>query len=67
LPSTAGGVPVEGGVEAAFKRDLEAIADPVARETEAKRIQVGIESLHDRFRTAEHFGIQEIIDPRETR
>lgn len=49
----AGGVPVEGGVEAAFKRDLENIKDPIEREKEAKRIQVGIEGLHDRFRTAE--------------
>ena len=63
----AGGVPVEGGVEAAFKRDLEAIKDPAAREAEAKRIQLGIESLHDRFRTAEHYAIQELIDPRESR
>ncbi len=59
-----GSLPIEGGVEAAYKRELEAAADPDAlrRELEEK-----LASVRSPFRTAEIFGIEEIIDPRDTR
>ncbi len=59
-----GSLPIEGGVEAAYKRDLEAAADPDAlrRELEAK-----LGAMRSPFRTAESFGVEEIIDPRDTR
>jgi acetyl-CoA carboxylase carboxyltransferase component len=59
-----GSLPIEGGVEAAYKRDLEASADPdrLRRELESKLAQV-----MSPFRTAEAFGVEEIIDPRDTR
>jgi len=59
-----GSLPIEGGVEAAYKRDLEAAADPDAlrRELEAK-----LGAMRSPFRTAEIFGVEEIIDPRDTR
>jgi len=49
---------------AAYKRDIEAAPDPDAkrRELEAK-----LDGLRSPFRTAEGFGIEEIIDPRDTR
>ena len=60
----AGGLPIEGGVMAAFRRDIEAAADP-----EQKRKE--IEERLDQFRTpwlmAEHYGIEDVIDPRDTR
>ena len=59
-----GSLPIEGGVEAAYKRDLEAAADPDAlrRELEEK-----LQAMRSPFRTAEIFGVEEIIDPRDTR
>lgn len=59
-----GSLPLEGGVEAAYKRDLEAAADPEALKAE---ITARLDAVRSPFRTAEHFGIEEIIDPRDTR
>lgn len=57
-------LPIEGAVEAAYKRDLEAAADPDAlrRELEEK-----LSATRSPLRTAEIFGVEEIIDPRDTR
>ncbi len=59
-----GNIPVEGGVYAAHRAELEKAEDPEAY----------LATLHDTyraiaspFRTAEAFGIEDIIDPRETR
>ena len=59
-----GSLPIEGGVMAAYKRDIESAPDPDARRRE---IEARLDSLRSPFRTAEAFGIEEIIDPRETR
>ena len=59
-----GSLPLEGGVRAAYKREIEAAPDPAARE---KEIEAEIRSLASPFRTAEGFGIDDIIDPRDTR
>jgi propionyl-CoA carboxylase beta chain len=55
---------VEGAVDVAYARQVAAAADPAARRSE----------LIDRFRrqlgamnAAAHFGIDDVIDPRETR
>jgi len=59
-----GSLPIEGGVEAAYRRQIEAAPDPDAlrRELEDKLV-----SLRSPILTAEAFGVEEIIDPRETR
>jgi acetyl-CoA carboxylase carboxyltransferase component len=59
-----GSLPIEGGIEAAYKRDLAASADPekLRRELEEK-----FNMVRSPIRTAEAFGIEEIIDPRDTR
>jgi acetyl-CoA carboxylase carboxyltransferase component len=59
-----GSLPIEGGVEAAYKRDIAAAADPegLRRELEEK-----LGAMRSPFRTAEVFGVEEIIDPRDTR
>lgn len=59
-----GSLPLAGGIEAAFKRDLEASDDPQAL---LKEITKRLDSVRSPFKTAEHFGIEEIIDPRDTR
>jgi acetyl-CoA carboxylase carboxyltransferase component len=59
-----GSLPIEGGVMAAYKREIEAHADPEARRRE---IEAMLDRVRSPFRTAEMFGIEEIIDPRDTR
>jgi len=59
-----GSIPVEGGVEAAYRRDIEGAADPAARRDE---LMEDYRSLESPFRTAERFGVEDIVDPAETR
>ena len=59
-----GSLPIEGGVQAAYRREIEAAPDPDARRRE---IEQRLDALRSPFRTAESFGIEEIIDPRDTR
>lgn len=59
-----GSLPIEGGVEAAYRRQLEAAPDPDALRAE---LEERLASLRSPLLTAEAFGVEEIIDPRETR
>tara|TARA_B100002052_G_scaffold297069_1_gene326892 strand:- start:687 stop:1646 length:960 start_codon:yes stop_codon:yes gene_type:complete len=59
-----GSLPMEGGIEAAFKSDLEESDNP---EELLKEIEKRMESVRSPFRTAESFLAEEIIDPRDTR
>jgi acetyl-CoA carboxylase carboxyltransferase component len=59
-----GSLPIEGGVMAAYRREIEASPDPDARRREIEEM---LGELRSPFRTAESFGIEEIIDPRDTR
>jgi methylmalonyl-CoA decarboxylase subunit alpha len=59
-----GSLPVEGGVKAAYRREIEHAPDPVQRE---KEIEQELRQLASPFRTAEAFAIEDLIDPRETR
>ena len=55
---------MEGGIEAAYKADLEKSDNP---EKLLKEIEERMESVRSPFKTAEAFLIEEIIDPRDTR
>ncbi|HEX6778785.1 MAG TPA: carboxyl transferase domain-containing protein [Ktedonobacterales bacterium] len=59
-----GSLPIEGGLEAAYRAELEASDDPAAL---IEIIRARLDAVRSPFRTAERFGIEEIIDPRETR
>jgi propionyl-CoA carboxylase beta chain len=59
-----GSLPMAGGIEAAYKRQLEASSDPEAELAELYR---RFEAMRSPFRTAEAFYAEEIIDPRDTR
>ncbi len=59
-----GSLPIEGGIQAAYKADLEAAADPKAMLDE---ILGRLNQVRSPFRTAEKYLVEEIIDPRETR
>lgn len=59
-----GNLPVEGGVRAAFRREIEEAADADARQAE---IEGELRALSSPFRMAEAFAVEDMIDPRETR
>jgi acetyl-CoA carboxylase carboxyltransferase component len=59
-----GSLPMAGGIEAAYKRQLEASSDPDA---ELAALYKKFEAMRSPFRTAEAFIAEEIIDPRDTR
>jgi acetyl-CoA carboxylase carboxyltransferase component len=59
-----GSLPIAGGVEAAYRAVIEAAPDPAQRRAE---IEAKLEALQSPLRTAEAFGVEEIIDPRQTR
>jgi acetyl-CoA carboxylase carboxyltransferase component len=59
-----GSLPVEGGIEAAYKADIAAAPDPEKRFAE---IEAKLEQLRSPLRSAEAFIPEEIIDPRDTR
>jgi len=59
-----GSLPLEGGIEAAYRADLDAAPDPKAKLAE---IEERLTKLRSPFRSAETFWIEEIIDPRTTR
>jgi acetyl-CoA carboxylase carboxyltransferase component len=59
-----GSLPMAGGLEAAYRRELEAADDPAALREE---IAARLEAVTSPFRTAECFSVEEIIDPRDTR
>jgi acetyl-CoA carboxylase carboxyltransferase component len=59
-----GSLPVEGGIEAAYRAELERAEDPAALLAE---IRARLDAVRSPLRTAERFGVEEIIDPRETR
>ena len=64
-PSGAwGSLPIAGGLEAAYRRELEAAEDPAALRAE---IEARLTRVLSPFRTAERFSVEEIIDPRDTR
>ncbi|TWG79070.1 acetyl-CoA carboxylase carboxyltransferase component [Cupriavidus gilardii J11] len=59
-----GALPIEGGLEVAYKAEIEGADDPVQKRAEIER---RVRSLTSPFRSAEAFVIEDIIDPRDTR
>ncbi len=59
-----GSLPIEGGVAAAYRRDIANAENPAARE---KELEEELRQYTSPFRSAEAFAVEEIIDPRETR
>ncbi|WP_428122277.1 carboxyl transferase domain-containing protein [Candidatus Poriferisodalis sp.] len=59
-----GGIPPEGGIEAAYRRQLAEADDPVALRAE---LEARIEAARGPIGPLNRFQIEEMIDPRETR
>ncbi|KAM0745748.1 propionyl-CoA carboxylase [Meredithblackwellia eburnea MCA 4105] len=62
-----GSLPLQGGVEAAFKAELDATKTPQERKALLVKLNEMMEAIRSPLRTAEAFGIEEMIDPRQTR
>ncbi len=61
-----GSIPIQGGVRAAFRRELDALP-PEEAAARLGQLEAQYDALSSPFRTAETFGVPEIIDPRRTR
>ena len=59
-----GSLPLEGGIEAAYRADIAAADDGPA---ELLKIEARLNALRSPFRSAEKFWVEEIVDPRRTR
>jgi acetyl-CoA carboxylase carboxyltransferase component len=59
-----GSLPMAGGIEAAFRGRLAGAEDP---DREIERLRAELAALSSPFRTAERFGVQDLIDPRDSR
>ncbi|MCU1504557.1 MAG: biotin dependent acyl-CoA carboxylase [Ilumatobacteraceae bacterium] len=59
-----GSLPLEGGVEAAYKRVIEAAPDPQQARAE---LHARLQAVRSPFRSAEAFLVEDIIDPADTR
>ena len=59
-----GSLPIEGGVDAAYRREIDAAPDPAARR---KEIEQRLIALRSPFSAAEAFAVEDIVDPRDTR
>lgn len=59
-----GSLPIEGGLEVAYRSEIEAAEDPEAKRAE---VEARVRSLTSPFRSAEAFVIEDIIDPAQTR
>jgi acetyl-CoA carboxylase carboxyltransferase component len=64
LSARWGSLPLEGGIEAAYRADLDAAPD---RKAKLAEIEDRLNKLRSPFRTAEKFWVEEMIDPRRTR
>ncbi|KAL0066346.1 hypothetical protein AAF712_006605 [Marasmius tenuissimus] len=64
-----GSLPLEGGIEAAYKRQLDAAGskDPEARNQLMNELLEKFEPVRNPIRYANKFGVEEIVDPRDTR
>jgi acetyl-CoA carboxylase carboxyltransferase component len=59
-----GSLPIAGGLEAAYKAEIEAAPDPAAKRAE---IEARVRRFASPLRSAERYDVEEIIDPRDTR
>jgi acetyl-CoA carboxylase carboxyltransferase component len=59
-----GSLPLEGGIEAAYRAEIDAAPDAGAKLAE---IEARLNRLRSPYRSAETFWVEEIIDPRDTR
>jgi acetyl-CoA carboxylase carboxyltransferase component len=57
-------IPIEGGVDAAYRREIATAPDPARRRQE---LEERLLAFRNPFLTVESFALEELIDPRDTR
>jgi acetyl-CoA carboxylase carboxyltransferase component len=62
-----GGMGLEGAVRLGYRRELEAIADPAAREARYEQLLAAMYDMGKAANIATHFEIDDVIDPADTR
>ena len=55
---------IEGGTAIAYKREIESAENPEAKRAE---IEARLQAISSPFRNAHAFGVEDIIDPRDSR
>jgi acetyl-CoA carboxylase carboxyltransferase component len=62
-----GGMGLEGAVRLGYRRELEAISDPVGREARYEELLAKMYDVGKAVNIAAHFEIDDVIDPSDTR
>ena len=62
-----GGMGLEGAVKLGYRKELDAIADPVARQAKYDELVAMLYQHGKALSTAGYFGIDDVIDPAQTR
>lgn len=62
-----GGMGLEGGVRLGFRRELEAIEDPIEREAAYQKMVDAAYKKGKGLNVAAHFEVDDVIDPADTR
>jgi acetyl-CoA carboxylase carboxyltransferase component len=62
-----GSLPLEGGVEAAYRAELDACTSDEERAQLLERLTRRLDRVRSPLRTAEAFLVEELVDPRDTR
>lgn len=65
--SSVGQMGPEASVNVLFRRELQAIADPAAREQRQRQLLAHFQALANPLRSAASYGVDDLIDPRDTR
>jgi acetyl-CoA carboxylase carboxyltransferase component len=60
----SGALPLEGGVAVAYRREIEAAPDPLAKRRE---LEERLAAQRSPYARAESFSVHDVIDPRHTR
>ncbi len=59
-----GSLPIEGGIEVAYRAELAGVEDPAG---EIAKIKARLNGFRSPFRSTDNFEVEEVIDPRDTR
>jgi acetyl-CoA carboxylase carboxyltransferase component len=59
-----GSLPIEGGIEVAYRAELAGVEDPAG---EIEKIKERLNRYRSPFRSTDVFEVEEVIDPRDTR
>lgn len=62
-----GSLPLEGGIEVGHRRELKEAEEEGIKDEVYKKLETEYQKLMNPVRTAARFGVEEIVDPKDTR